>query len=76
VDVHNTVWGRSWQGGSPGTRLITAGTEQLRPELVALGMTHAEVDEIRDLLGDPRVTLHGHLMHATSGRRPASRGTD
>jgi SAM-dependent methyltransferase len=70
TDVESVVNGRSWRGGSPGCRLLTAGMAQLRGELVAAGMTDSELDQLRGLFNDPRVVLHGHLLNSTSGRRP------
>jgi hypothetical protein len=74
IDVETVVHGRDraglWRGGGAGCRLVAAGLAQLRPELIAAGMTSAELDEVRRLLADPAVVLRGHLLYGTSGHRP------
>jgi hypothetical protein len=74
VEVCTVVHGRDeagvWPGGGAGCRLVAAGLAQLRPELIAAGITAAELDHVRDLLDDPGLRLRGHLLYSTSGRKP------
>jgi hypothetical protein len=69
TDVHATVHGGTWRGGEPGCRLLVAGLGQLRGELAAAGAQ--DLDRVAELLADPGVLLHGHLLYSTAGRRPA-----
>lgn len=69
VDVDTEVHAQYWTGGSPGCRAIAAGLTQLRPQLLAF-LTNEHLDQIADLLTDPRLVVHGNLLYATSGRRP------
>jgi SAM-dependent methyltransferase len=64
------VYGSSWRGGSPGCRLLLAGTGQLRPEILALGMTEQELDGVAAGLRNPDLVLTGYLVYLTSGRKP------
>jgi SAM-dependent methyltransferase len=69
TEVETVVHGRTWPGGSPGCRLLAAGLAQLRPELVAAGITGGDLDRAHELFNDPRVVLHGNRLLSTSGRR-------
>jgi SAM-dependent methyltransferase len=70
LDVQTFIHGETWPGGGRGCQFMAAGLAQLRPELIAAGMTSAELDQVRDLLDDPGLLLRGHLLHSASGRRP------
>ncbi|HEY3504867.1 MAG TPA: methyltransferase domain-containing protein [Actinocatenispora sp.] len=73
--VETTVSGRSWAGGSPGCLLYEALARQVEPDLVAGGMTAAQVATLRELLEDPRFVISAWLMHTTVGRRPVRADT-
>ncbi|GAA4263177.1 class I SAM-dependent methyltransferase [Dactylosporangium darangshiense] len=60
----------SWPGGSPGARLIHANVAQLRDDFLAAGFTPERLDELRDVVHDPRLVLRSHLLYSTAGRRP------
>jgi len=69
-DVRATVHGGSWRGGDAGCRLLRAGMGQLRDQVVAMGMTDDELEQVAEALMDPRLILNGYLVYLTSGRRP------
>ncbi|HEY2668759.1 MAG TPA: class I SAM-dependent methyltransferase [Rugosimonospora sp.] len=72
TDVHSVAYGGTWRGGGAGCRLLIAGSEQLREQLSAAGLTGDELDHVHALLRDPSIVLHGHLLYSTSGRRPST----
>ncbi len=60
-----------WQGGSAGARLFRANFEQLREELLRIGMlTQAELEDDLARLDDPRTLFHSPVMWSVCGRRP------
>jgi hypothetical protein len=63
------IHGRYWTGGDPGCRLVAAAAAQLRPKLLAAGMSGPELDRLDALLAEPGLVLHGHPLYSTSGRR-------
>jgi SAM-dependent methyltransferase len=69
VDVETVTYGSTWPGGGPGCKFVATGLAQLRPELIAAGMTSADLDHVRDVLGDEGLVLRGHVLYSTSGRR-------
>jgi SAM-dependent methyltransferase len=70
VDVDTVIHGRYWAGGGAGLRVIAAVAEQLRPRLLAgSAMTGRQLDELGELLSDPRLIVYGHLLYSASGRR-------
>lgn len=69
TDVQVRMYGSSWRGGDPGCRLLRAGMGQLRDQVVALGMTDDELEQVSEALLDPRLILNGYLVYLTSGRR-------
>jgi ubiquinone/menaquinone biosynthesis C-methylase UbiE len=72
ADVNVVIASTGWAGGTAGGRLVAASIRQTYDQLVQVGMTGSELDHVRDLLeGDPRLVLVGHLLYATSGRKPA-----
>ncbi|HKT02979.1 MAG TPA: class I SAM-dependent methyltransferase [Rugosimonospora sp.] len=71
ADVRVTVHGSSWRGGDPGCRLLRAGMGQLHDQVIALGMTDEELEQVAEALMDPRLIINGYLVYLTSGRRPA-----
>jgi 2-polyprenyl-3-methyl-5-hydroxy-6-metoxy-1,4-benzoquinol methylase len=70
IDVDTIMYARSWAGGGPGCRLVASSLGHTRHQLVAAGLTDAELQEVRQLLDDPRLVLAGHLLYSTSGRKP------
>jgi SAM-dependent methyltransferase len=70
VDVDTRVQAAYWTGGGAGCRFITAVVQQVRPRLLAAGMSNGELDTVLQLLKDPRLIIHGHPLYATSGRTP------
>lgn len=71
ADVHTRVHAESWAAGSPGARLLTHNTVQLRPRLLAAGATEAELDRMVELLADPTVAITSWPLVSTRGRRAA-----
>jgi SAM-dependent methyltransferase len=71
VDVQTTVSARFWVGGSVGCRLVATIMYELEEHLYAAGMKPDELAELRPLMADPRMVIHGHPLYATSGRRSA-----
>lgn len=60
-----------WQGGSAGARLFRANFEQLREELLRIGLlTRAELDDDLARLDDPRTLFPSPVMWTVYGRRP------
>ena len=60
-----------WQGGSAGARLFRANFEQLREELLRIGLlTQAELDDDLARLDDPRTLFPSPVMWTVCGRRP------
>lgn len=69
-DVDTRITGRYWRGGDPESRHTLAVMTQLRPQLIAAGMTAEQLDRLAVLLSDPRLVVHGHPLYSTAGRRP------
>jgi SAM-dependent methyltransferase len=70
VDVDTAIHGRYWTGGDAGLRVVAGAAEQLRPRLLAgSAMTERQLDELGELLSDPRLVVYGHLLYSASGRR-------
>ena len=60
-----------WQGGSVGARLFRANFEQLREELLRIGLlAQAELDDDLAHLDDPRTLFPSPVMWTVCGRRP------
>jgi SAM-dependent methyltransferase len=76
IDVQAVAYGSTWCGGSPGCQLLIAGTEQLREHLAEVGLNGDELDRAHDLLRDPGIVLHGHLLYSTSGQKPSATDGD
>jgi SAM-dependent methyltransferase len=67
--VETVIHGGYWSGGGPGMRLVAAIASQLRPSLLAAGLSVAELDRLGELLPDPSLVVRGHPLYSTSGRR-------
>lgn len=70
VNVQEQVWAQHWPGGGPGCRLQRASLSQIADQLVARGMTPAELERLHELLADPRLVLHGHPLYSVAGQAP------
>jgi SAM-dependent methyltransferase len=71
VDIHAHGRMAMWQGGSAGARLFRANFEQLREELLRIGLlTQAELDDDLARLDDPRTLFPSPVMWTVCGRRP------
>jgi len=70
VDVDTTISARSWPGGTAGALLSGANIRQVHGQLLASGFTEAQLDNLHQLIADPRLVVRGNLMYSTVGRRP------
>jgi SAM-dependent methyltransferase len=70
VDVNTTISARSWPGGTAGALLSGANIRQVHGQLLARGFTEAQLDNLHQLIADPRLVVRGNLMYSTVGRRP------
>lgn len=71
VDIRAQGRMTMWQGGSAGARLFRANFEQLREELLQVGLlTQAELDDDLASLDDPRTLFPSPVMWTVCGRRP------
>lgn len=72
IDVHTDYGGVYWSGGDPGLRLMATSAAQLRPALLASGqVSEADLDQLPDLVHNPKLVVHGHPLYATHGTTPA-----
>jgi ubiquinone/menaquinone biosynthesis C-methylase UbiE len=70
-NVDTYVNSRNWTGGSESAQLVISSLYQLRQQFLDHGITEAQLDQLRELLDDPRLVINGHLLFSTSGQRPA-----
>jgi ubiquinone/menaquinone biosynthesis C-methylase UbiE len=70
TDVDTEAWQRSWIGGTGVCLLAFSGSTQLNDKLVAAGMAADDLETLRRLALDPRLTLRGMLLLSTTGRKP------
>ena len=71
VDVRASGRLAMWHGGSAGARLFRANFEQLRGELLRIGLlTQAELDDDPARLDDPRTLFPSPVMWTVCGRVP------
>ncbi|HEX6967364.1 MAG TPA: methyltransferase domain-containing protein [Micromonosporaceae bacterium] len=68
TDVHTVMHAESWTGGGPGAHLAATTITELRPALLAAGLTDRQLDRAHGLLSDPDLVLAGHLLYSTAGR--------
>ncbi|MFD0898892.1 class I SAM-dependent methyltransferase [Actinomadura sediminis] len=59
-----------WDAGSPGLRLLAHHARHLHDGLVREGMTPGQLDDVRELLGDPGFRARSYTMYSVQGRRP------
>jgi SAM-dependent methyltransferase len=69
VHVDTSSSSTTWHGGGPGCRLQQAGILQVGEELAEQGFDGDDQRRVYELLGNPRVTLHGHPLYRTRGWR-------
>lgn len=69
-DIHVIEHAESWPGGSNGSRLHHSNTLQKQDELLAHGLTAAELDRFRELMADPGFAARSYRFVCTRGRRP------
>lgn len=72
VEVDSELHARAWSGGEPGALLHLANIAQLHAELLAAGVTEAQLDQVRALATDPATVVRGLVTCSTIGRRPAA----
>ena len=70
TEVSTIIHGSFWRGGDPGARMIAATLGQMTDGLLAQGMSHTDLGAVLELLQDPRLVVHSHLLHSTAGHRP------
>jgi SAM-dependent methyltransferase len=70
IEVHTEIHATAWAGGTPGCRLMASSMAQLRPQLLAAGLSEEDLDRAGALLRDPGLVVAGHPLYSTSGRRP------
>ncbi|MGI5213833.1 class I SAM-dependent methyltransferase [Plantactinospora sp. CA-290183] len=70
TEVETRVSAEYWTGGGAGTRFVAAVLQQVRPRLLAAGMTDLQLHKTLAILDDPGLVIHGHPFYITSGRRP------
>jgi ubiquinone/menaquinone biosynthesis C-methylase UbiE len=74
VDVDPVPFIRQWRAGSAGVELLIHHTFHLHDQLVAAGITDAQLSELRDLLVDPGFRATSCVIYSVQGRRPRSTG--
>jgi SAM-dependent methyltransferase len=75
VDVHTIEHAETWTGGSPGARLHHLNSLQKQSELLAAGISDADLARFRQLAADPGFCARAWQYVCTRGRRPAGRPT-
>ena len=70
LQVEVAVSAQSWAGGSAGALLAASNAAHLRQEFLAAGWTAAELDELVEVMHDPRMLILGNYCYSTIGRRP------
>lgn len=63
VDVVITISAQYWNGGGFGSRITAATLEQLRPRLLAAGMTAAQLGRLAALPTDSGLIIHRHPLY-------------
>ncbi|MEV6927074.1 methyltransferase domain-containing protein [Dactylosporangium sp. NPDC051485] len=72
VDVQTTSFARTWTGGTGICRLHDSNSRQKENELIGAGFGRQDLEALREVLADPRLTLSDYLLHTTVGRKPLS----
>ncbi len=68
-DVSAQVFTESWVGGTAGTRLVAGTAQQLREPLLRQGLTDKDLDRVRELMHDRRMTIRMPPLWSTVGWR-------
>lgn len=69
VDVDASPTVEVWRAGSPGLALLAGITHQLRAQLVAVGMTDADLVDVRALLAHEDFSASSSVFYSVQGRR-------
>jgi hypothetical protein len=70
IDIDTSVFTRLFAGGTPGNLLHVTNAEQLRDQLLARGMTPAQLEHLREAMHDHDTLTYTYLMYSTAGVRP------
>ncbi|MFC7545715.1 class I SAM-dependent methyltransferase [Plantactinospora sp. GCM10030261] len=73
TDVDSVTHSESWTGGSRGLALHDINSRQLEPELVAAGLSPAQLRAFHELTRDPSFAAMSYQFVSTRGRRPGMR---
>jgi SAM-dependent methyltransferase len=68
--VSTVAHNRLWRGGEPGNLLHLSNSHQMEQQLLARGMTAAQLDLLRAMLVDPKTLAYCYWMYTTTGRKP------
>jgi SAM-dependent methyltransferase len=71
--IHTTEYAESWTGGSPGARLHHINTRQKHQQLLAGGVTTADLAHFHRLMADPAFTTRSWQFVTTRGQQPIRR---
>lgn len=72
--VGSRTYAETWVGGGPGIALHRWNTEQLAPELLAEGVSEAELHRFWDLLDDPGFAVNSYPLVSVWGSRSEQKG--
>jgi SAM-dependent methyltransferase len=75
TNVHTVEHAESWTGGGTGAHLHHVNTLQKHDELLATGLTEAELDRFRRVVADPGFAARSWQFVCTRGQRPEDAGT-
>jgi len=70
TNVDTVIHGSFWRGGDPAARMVAGTIPQLTDGLLAKGFTAADIDAVLELLDNPALKVHSHLLYSTSGYAP------
>lgn len=70
TNVHTQYGATYWYGGDPGLRLMATSAAQLRPRLLASGLSESDLDRLAELVRDPALVVRGHPLYSSSGQMP------
>jgi SAM-dependent methyltransferase len=70
INVYTVIHGSYWRGGDIGARMVAGTIPQMTAGLMANGLPEADIDAVRQLLDDPRLLVHSHLLYSTAGYLP------
>jgi SAM-dependent methyltransferase len=71
--IHTTEYAESWTGGSPGARLHHINARQKQQQLLAGGVTTADLAHFHRLMCDPAFTTRSWQFVTTRGQQPIRR---